>query len=524
MKNGLAWLHAVLVVLLLLGAAGVRLYRLDEESLWLDEHITWNNSDAPGFGDYIAELRTRDTTFVPAYYTVLYYFAKITGHSVTAARVLSVAFGVLTVLLIYLIARRAFGPSAGIAAMVMAAFSNTHIYYAQEVRVYALYAMAALLSVWTLENALRRPHPLRWTAHHGANALLVFSHYFGALFLLTEGCYLLLFHRASKKRLVGWFAAQAVLALLLGWWMLGIRKDVLEVTTGFLQIPRVETIEYAFTWAALYWPRSLYPLAFLARVFLDMILLLGFYCYWTRKDSGQARERWEKTGLYVLLMIVPVAVALSACYLVRPVLTLRYVLPASLLFFILAGGALGSLPSRPLRWGAVALLACLMGVHHFEAARPYRPNLKQVGETLSAMCGPEDILVLEGAINEFARRMYIPFPEERTYECFTKEALPEKVASLLTRHPAVWVLCEFGYARDYAFLKEHEAILRQEGRLVEQMAISLDHYTFMTNSNWPDLSDIGQSIVLYRVSAAPPEEQRNQVRNILPAAISIFSS
>ncbi len=523
MKNGLAWLHAALVVLLLLGAAGVRLYRLDEESLWLDESITWNQVDLPSLGAYLSQLRTRDTTFVPAYYTLLYYFGKITNYDVTTARVLSVGFGVLTVLLVYLIARRAFGPAAGVAALVMAAFSNTHVYYAQEIRVYALYSVAALLSVWTFESALRRPHFLRWTAHLCANALLVFSHYFGALFLITEGCYLLLFHRSSKKRLAGWFIAQAFLALVLGVWMLGIRRDVLEVTTGFLQVPKVETIEYAVTWTALYWPRSLYPLAFLSRIFLDMTLLLGFYCYWTRGTSEQARERWQKAVLYFLLMVLPVATALAACYLVRPVLALRYVIPASLLFFILVGGAAGSLSSRPMRWGAVALLACLMGVHYFETARPYRPNLKKAGETLSAMQGMDDALVLEGTVNEFARRMYIPFPEERIYECFTKDALPEKVTSLLNRHPAVWVLCEFGYSRNHAFLDELKEVLRQQGHAVEQMAISLDHYTYMTNSNWPDLSDIGQSIVLYRVSGAPPEE-RNQVRTILPAAISIFSS
>ncbi|NLV43641.1 MAG: glycosyltransferase family 39 protein [Candidatus Hydrogenedentes bacterium] len=523
MKNGWAWLHAALVVMLLLLAAGVRLYRLDEESLWLDENITWDKIESPGLQDYISQLRTRDTTFVPAYYAILYYFGKVSNHNVTAARALSVGFGMLTVLLVYLIARRAFGPSAGIAALLMAAFSNTHVYYAQEIRVYALYSTAALLSIWTLENALRQPHFLKWAAHLCANALLVFSHYFGALFLITEGCYLLLFHRASKKRLAGWFFAQAILALLLGLWMLGIRRDVLEVTTGFLQVPKAETIEYALTWTALYWPRFLYPLSFLSRILLDMILLLGFYCYWTRQNSGPNNRRWQQMVVYVLLMVAPVVAALAACYLVRPVLTLRYVIPASLLFFILVGGAVGSLPSRPLRWGAVVLLACLMGAHHLEAARPYRPNLKTAGAILNQSQSPNDGLVLESVVDAFARRRYIQFPEERTIVCASKEDLLGSVASLLTRHAVVWVLCEFGYSRNYASLEELEAVLKQGDTTVERMELSSGHYTFMTNSNWPDLSDIGQSIVLYRVSGARLEE-RNQERNILPAAISIFSS
>ena len=304
-------------------------------------------------------------------------------------------------------------------------------------------------------------------------------------------------------------------------WMSGIRRDVLEVTTGFLQVPRAATLEYAFAWTALYWPRSLYSLAFLSRITLDMLLLLCVYCYWTRVASERARERWGMAVLYGLLMLLPLTASLAACYVVRPVLTLRYVLPASSVLY--TRGRCGGFPAfRTLRWGAVFLLACLMVAHHVEAARPYRPNIKQMGETLAASQEP-DGLVLESIVDAYARRMYVDFPEENVHQCPSKSELPGLVTSLLDRHAAVWVLCEFGYSRNYSSLEELEDVLRQGGQEVERRELSSGHYTFMTNSNWPDLSDIGQSIVLYRVSK-PFSGGQVQSRTIRPAAISIFSS
>lgn len=508
MKNGLSWIHLVLVALLLLSATGVRLYHLRDESLWLDENITWKNLESPHFQEYLSDLRTRDTTFVPAYYASLYYWGKITEHDVFAARLLSVAFSLITALLVYLVARSAFGPTAGIAALAMTAFSNTHVYYGQEIRVYALYCMALMLSVWSLEKALRHSSPRIWALHQIANILLVFSHYFGALFLLTEGLYLLLFHRRPARRILAWFAAQGGVALLLVFWMLGIRRDVLEVTTNFLRAPRAETIEYAFTWAALYWPRSIYYLSFLSHIFIDMVVLLCTYCFWTRKQSEQSRERWQKTVLYLLMMILPLTAAIASCYLLRPALTLRYVLPASLMFFILIGGAISSLPRRFLRWGAASALICLMIAHQVEANRPYRPDLRKAGAVLSQIQTPDEALILASVINIYSREMYIHVPEKQIYECFSKDDLPKLTASLLQHRNIVWVLYEYGYSRGFSSLKELENTLRETGGKVERINLSSEHYTFLLNANWPELSNTAQGLVLYRIS--PPPENAPQ--------------
>ena len=514
-------LLAVLVAMVLSCAAGTRLYRLGGESLWLDEHTTWNRIDQGGLTEYLAQLRTRDATFVPAYYITLYYWGKITGYHVTAARMLSVGLGVTAAFLVYLLASRPFGAAAGITALVMTALSNTHVYYTQEIRVYALYCAAALVSAWSLERALRTPGRGVWALHLAANVLLVFSHYFGALFLIAEGLYLLLFHRTPWTRLALWCLSQALLAGLLVLWMLGIRRDVLEATTAFLMLPRPETLEYAFSWAALYLPRSLYTYAPLTRGAVLAVILLTLYVFWTRNRNEQTRERWQRTVLYLLLMAVPVLAALAMSWLVRPAFTLRYLLPSSLFFFVLFGGALGSLPSRYLRWGAVAALAALMTLHHVEASRPYRPDMRKAGQILSQQNPGKNGLLLAGIFNPDMERMYLTYAEEHVHRCAMTGEAPAKTLSLLDRYDAVWLLCEFDYGRGYPSHEALEKGLKEADLAFERIELSADHYTFMTNSNWPDLSDIARRIVLYRVCRLPGPDQ---ARNSLPAAISIFNS
>ena len=357
--------------------------------------------------------------------------------------------------------------------------------------------------------------------HLAANVLLVFSHYFGALFLVAEGLYLLLLHRAPWTRLTLWFLSQALLAGLLALWMLGIRRDVLEATTAFLMPPRPETLEYAFSWAALYLPRSLYAYAPLTRVAVLLVILLTLYVFLTRNRTEQTRERWQRTVLYLLLMAVPVLAALAVSWLVRPAFTLRYLLPSSLFFFVLFGGALGSLPSRWLRWGAVAALAALMTMHHVETSRPYRPDMRNAGQIVSQQDPVKNGLLLAGIFNPDMERMYLNYPEEHVHHCAMTGESTQKTISLLDRYETVWILCEFDYGRGYPSHEAMESGLKEAGLSFKRLELSADHYTFMTNSNWPDLSDIARRVVLYRVSRPP---MPNQARNILPAAISIFNS
>lgn len=491
-------LISILLVIVMLGCyVGVRIYRIDEESIWLDENRTWIDLELPSFRDYLGQLRIYDATFVPAYYFLLYYWEILTHHSIIAARLLSLVFSLVTAFFVFFMALNTYGFLAALTTLAMLTLSNVHIYYSQEIRVYALYCMATMLSIWSLQQALQKSRKSLWALHQAANILLVFSHYFGALFLFAEGIWLLIFHRKSIKRLVIWFAAQSVTAVLLIMWMKGIKGDVLISSIEFLKAPQVGHVEYIFTWAALYFPRSLYAYLWIARIGVLMIALLILLGMIRRRKSEQDRKRYQSTILYLLTLLVPLILILLSSFFVQPALSLRYVLPASLIFFILIGGALETLLCRPIRWIALLLLVVLLSAQYLEEQRPFRPATKRAGELLAQFNSGNNALV--SSLDPNIQRLYIKYPEKDVYPYQGQEAFPKFAESLLDRYQNVLLLFEYRYL-DQPFYTQLEKEIRNQGLSLKRIKVSSEHRTFLSTWIWPAPFDEAISITIYQVT------------------------
>ncbi len=207
------WLAAMLLL-----ALGVRVYRLDAQSLWYDEAVTTQVS-AQG----IAELTrwTADDIQPPLYYYAVAGWTRLAGRSEWALRFPSAFFGVLTVALLWAAARRLFGRrgggrwAAGSAAL-LAALSPLHVYYAQEARMYTLLTGLGVLAGYALLRAmedgqsrsipvgrttgdrsqlssliLRPSSPGWWAVFVLAAVAMLYTHYFGIFLLLAYGiCWL----------------------------------------------------------------------------------------------------------------------------------------------------------------------------------------------------------------------------------------------------------------------------------------------------------------------------------------------
>ncbi|MBA3534040.1 MAG: glycosyltransferase family 39 protein [Ardenticatenales bacterium] len=135
----LPWLSALLLL-----ALGLRLLALEVQPLWWDE----------GYSLYFATetpARLLDLTSLdihpPLYYLLLQGWMALLGIGAIQARLLSVFLGVLALPLAWQVARCFVGKRAAGATVLLLALSPFHIYYSQEVRMYALVALLALLAV-----------------------------------------------------------------------------------------------------------------------------------------------------------------------------------------------------------------------------------------------------------------------------------------------------------------------------------------------------------------------------------------
>ena len=124
---------SLLVIILL--AFGLRVYHLDAQSLWYDEGVTADVAQRS-----IGELTrwTANDIQPPLYYYTVAAWGQVAGWREWSLRFPSAFFGVLTVPLLAVLAKRLIRrSSAGWLAALLAAVHPLLLYYSQEARMYA---------------------------------------------------------------------------------------------------------------------------------------------------------------------------------------------------------------------------------------------------------------------------------------------------------------------------------------------------------------------------------------------------
>jgi len=206
-------LPALVIVLLI--AAGARLYRIDAQSLWNDEgnSLRLAERNVPDLIDAAA----RDI-HPPGYYLALKAWIALAGTSELALRALSALAGVLTVAATIALGRRLFSAGAGALSGLLVALSPLAIYYSQETRMYALLGLLAALSMAVFVEWLARVEQDRaawaWAlALALLNAAGLYTHYAYPFTLLAQGALFLLWLAWRGRSGVGRRALMVYVAL-----------------------------------------------------------------------------------------------------------------------------------------------------------------------------------------------------------------------------------------------------------------------------------------------------------------------
>ena len=221
---------ALLLALLTLLALLLRAVRLDFQPLWWDEgYSVWFAHQSLG---EMLRLTALDI-HPPLYYALLGAWARSFGWDPVALRWLSVAVGAATVPLIYLVGYWLSGRRVGLVAAFLLATNPLHIFYSQEVRMYALVALWALLALgaagrWLgLGRRIRgdtQPAAWGWLAGYvAAITLALYTQYYAAFLLLgltAAGCLVLWRLQAGRERILIWLGAQGAALLLFVPWLL----------------------------------------------------------------------------------------------------------------------------------------------------------------------------------------------------------------------------------------------------------------------------------------------------------------
>ena len=190
------------LLLLLLLAFGLRLYGLANQSLWWDELKTWERATMPLDEMLTGLITIRDQ--VPFYYWIMRFWSQI-GTEAVILRLFSVYFGTVSVALLYKIGRRLNGTDMGLLAAFLLAISPFHIWYSQEVRMYALLPALLLLAHLYLLRILENNRWQLWVGYGLAMAVALYTHYFAFLMVLVHYIFFVLHLRQIRRQTASWF-------------------------------------------------------------------------------------------------------------------------------------------------------------------------------------------------------------------------------------------------------------------------------------------------------------------------------
>ena len=200
---------AVAVVVVVVAAA-LRWYRIDAQSLWYDEGISAHQLTR-SFPE-IARAAAQDT-HPPLYYWTLKAWGELFGASAFSLRSLSAAWGVVMVLLTFLIGRRLFGTLVGSVAAVLLAVAPLAVYYSQEVRMYAQVTALGLLAVYAYTRRADWLYAL-------AGIATLYSQYLGISILAALNLHALITWRSRTRReWISWLIANVAIALVFLPWL-----------------------------------------------------------------------------------------------------------------------------------------------------------------------------------------------------------------------------------------------------------------------------------------------------------------
>jgi len=211
-----------LVAITLLGLA-LRLLRLDFQPLWWDEgySVYFATKDLVGL-----TLGTAADIHPPFYYYLLHFWIMAFSPGQVPLRLFSVAVGTLTIPAIYRVGRPLAGREAALLAAFLLAISPLHVYYSQEVRMYALATLLGLGSVyfWVRLAQAKMEQGKKgmgaWIGYVLFTTLSLYTLYYAAFIPLFQTAALFIFWRRYRSLLGRWLLVQVIVALLYLPWIL----------------------------------------------------------------------------------------------------------------------------------------------------------------------------------------------------------------------------------------------------------------------------------------------------------------
>jgi len=288
-----------------------------------------------------------------AYYTMLTGWMRSFGETIPSARLLSVLAGMLTVLVVYILARGLFGAPTALWAGTLVALNPFQVHYSQEIRMYAALGLWQLLATYCFWRGSRTSDWRWWAGFAAFAALAQYTHNLAFFYLFGLAAWPLL--RRDWRLLLRVLSAGVAAMILYLPWLLHLPAQFAKVESAYwIETPgiyRLLTLPLVYVTNLPLQPAQL-PLGLFTALAVTALALwqtarptLG------SQDPGRSAARW----MLYLAFSSPILLFLFSQW--RPVYIERALLPAGICYLIWIAWSISEAGRQPsFRYLMVALL------------------------------------------------------------------------------------------------------------------------------------------------------------------------
>lgn len=359
------WLAGAAVTL----GAGLCLYQLSVESLWLDEAGTAQLAHVP-LSQLLSVIRNTDV-FPPFYFLVVHLWVSVLGDSEFSIRLLSALAAIISLAVFYQIGRRLVGWQLAAVLILLLATSPFYIDHAQEARPYSFVVLFTAASFYGFLLFQTKPSWRAALLYIGSSLFLIYTHYHGLAVIVSQN-FLWLVHWLTRlpasarwQALRRWLLIQGVVILAFIPWAINMRPQLQHVSSEVWRVlPTLLTVYAAFveyTWSQPVLGVMLYVVVLVAWVLVRPLLIRNRPGNVWLGSKATFPFAWSLTVVAIWL-IAPHLIAVIGSYVISPVYLPRYTIAALPALYLLFGLGVYRLFGPGLRYALIAVVVALQGV------------------------------------------------------------------------------------------------------------------------------------------------------------------
>lgn len=483
------WLVRVLIVTVLVGClAGIILiskFSLIHQSLRLDEaQNLWQSSHTiPGLLKVVAQ-----DVHVPLYHLLQHFWQMYFGHGVVTVRILSLIFFLISVPMMYLLARQILNVGWALFATVLFSSSPFMNWYGNEARMYSLLALMAILSQYFFIRILKGKKG--WLGY-GITALIgAYTHYFFAFNLATEGLFYIFyrkkFARGSFKKLV---AIAILVTLELAPW-LWYFHSLGSASNTRPSLPRPSSVDFFNVYAQFLFGFQTNKINTILVSAWPLIVLAGFFAV----KRGQQISK--EVSFMLTMAFVPIIVAFGLSFIMSPFFLSRYMISSLPPLIIVIVWLVSHYARKFYLVLSAAIIAIIIVTSYFQISSintPVKENYRGVASLIAQQASPEDAVVLSAPFTVYPFEYYYQgsstiytLPNWNrsnvgAIPTFNPHTLPSQVNQIRSNHQKIFLVLSYnqGYENKIKmYFDDHFA--RTE---TEHFSPDLNLYVYRVNYN-----------------------------------------